>query len=133
MGNGQKREYPVLFWPKTEVPENNSGRECCWPYLIGRHPLSPVFGQRRPGTPGNSYFAQLPPVFGYLCSFPVGYSTARIDQHGPQEQNRCSFLCVSGQRGTIAKSMHEEHMCVVALTSMERGTQFFPLASYRLV
>ena len=47
--------------------------------------------------------------------------------------DRCSFLCVSGQRGTIAKSMHEEHLCVVALTSMERGTQFFPLASYRLV
>ena len=43
----------------------------------------------------------------------------------------CSFLCVSGQRGTIAKSMHEEHLCVVA--SMERDTQFFPLASYRLV
>ena len=47
--------------------------------------------------------------------------------------DRCSFLCVSGQRGTIAKSMHEDHLCVVALTSMERGTQFFPLASYRLV
>ena len=27
--------------------------------------------------------------------------------------DRCSFLCVSGQRGTIAKSMHEEHLCVV--------------------
>ena len=77
MGNGQKREYPVLFWPKTDVPENNSGREYCWPYLIGQHPLSPVFGQKRPGTPGNSYFAQLPPVFGHLCSFPVGYSTTR--------------------------------------------------------
>ena len=25
---------------------------------------------------------------------------------------RCSFLCVSGQRRTIAKSMHEEHLCV---------------------
>ena len=47
--------------------------------------------------------------------------------------DRCSFLCVSGQRGTIAKSMHEEHLFVVALTSMERGTQFFPLASYFLV
>ena len=33
--------------------------------------------------------------------------------------DRCSFLCVSGQRGTIAKSMHEEHLCVVALTSNE--------------
>ena len=47
--------------------------------------------------------------------------------------DRCSFFFVSGQRGTIAKSMHEEHLCVVALTSMVRGTQFFPLASYRLV
>ena len=37
------------------------------------------------------------------------------------------------KNNTIAKSMHEEHLCVVALTSMERGTQFFPLASYRLV
>ena len=26
--------------------------------------------------------------------------------------DRCSSLCVSGQRGTIAKSMHEEHLCV---------------------
>ena len=39
---------------------------CCWPYLIGQHPLSPVFGQKRPGSPGNSYFAQLPPVFGHF-------------------------------------------------------------------
>ena len=47
--------------------------------------------------------------------------------------DRCSFLCVSGPRGTIAKSMYEEHLHVVALTSIERGTQFFPLASYFLV
>ena len=78
-GNGQKREHPVLFWPKTDVPENDSDREClkknqnaprpsehCWPYLIHQHPLSPVFGQKRPGTPGNGYFAQLPPVFGHF-------------------------------------------------------------------
>ena len=31
--------------------------------------------------------------------------------------DRCSFLCVSGQRGTIAKSMHAEHLFIVALTS----------------
>ena len=41
--------------------------------------------------------------------------------------DRCSFLCVSGERGTISKSMHEEHLCVVALTSMERGTSSFRL------
>ena len=39
---------------------------CCWPYLIGQHQLSPVFGQMRTGTPGNSYFPQLPPVFGHF-------------------------------------------------------------------
>ena len=26
--------------------------------------------------------------------------------------DRCSFLCVSGQRWTIAKSMHEESPCM---------------------
>ena len=41
--------------------------------------------------------------------------------------DRCSFLCVSGQRGTKAKSMHDEHLCVVALTSMERRTRSFHL------
>ena len=54
----------MLFGQKRMNPKNHSGSECCWPYLIGQHPLSPVFGQKRPGTPGNSYFAQLPPVFG---------------------------------------------------------------------
>ena len=66
LGQWPKTGVPGAFWPKTDVPENNSGRECCWPYLIGQHPLSPVFGQKRPGTPGNSYFAQLPPVFGHF-------------------------------------------------------------------
>ena len=66
LGNGQKRGLPVLFGQKRMYPKNHSGRECCWPYLIGQHPLSPVFGQKRPGTPGNSYFAQLPPVFGHF-------------------------------------------------------------------
>ena len=65
-GQWPKTGAPGTFWPKTDVPGNNSGRECCWPYLIGQHPLSPVFGQKRPGTPGNSYFAQLPPVFGHF-------------------------------------------------------------------
>ena len=66
MGNGQNQELPVFFGQKRMYPENNCGRESCWPYLIGQHPLSPVFGQKRPGTPGNSYFAQLPPVFGHF-------------------------------------------------------------------
>ena len=44
----------MLFWPKISVPEYNSNRECCWPYLIGRHPSSPAFGQMRGGTPEYS-------------------------------------------------------------------------------
>ena len=74
----------MLFGQKRMYPENNSGREFCWPYLIGQHPLSPVFGQKRPGTPGNSYFAQLPPVFGHSLFLSGGYSTTRTDQHGPK-------------------------------------------------
>ena len=63
----------MVFGQKRMYPENNSGsRECCWPYLIGQHPLSPVFGQKRSGTPGNSYFAQLPPVFGHFMLFSGG-------------------------------------------------------------
>ena len=66
LGNGQKRELPVLFGQKRMYSENNGDIECCWPYLIGQHPLSPGLGQMRPGTPGNSYFAQLPPVSGHF-------------------------------------------------------------------
>ena len=86
LGNGQKRELPMLFDQKRMYPENNSGRECCWPYLIGQHLLSPVFGQKRPGTPGNSYFAQLPPVFGhFLFRFwpfyvPLRWATRLLEQ-----------------------------------------------------
>ena len=67
LGNdGQQRELSVVLWPKTNVPENKSGRECCWAYLIGQHPLSLVFGQQPSSAPGYSYFAQLPPVFGHF-------------------------------------------------------------------
>ena len=62
----------MLFVQKRMYPENNSGRECCWSYLIGQHPLSPVFSQKRPGTPGNSCFAQLPPVFGLFMFLSSG-------------------------------------------------------------
>ena len=69
--DGQKRELPISFWPKTGVLKYNNGRECSWPYLIGQHPFSPVLGQKRPGAPDSFYFAQLPPVFGHYM-FPTG-------------------------------------------------------------
>ena len=63
----------------------------------------------------------------------MGGSTRWSEAYVVTLTDRCSFFYVSGQRGTIAKSMHEEHLRVVALTSMERGTHFFPLTSYLLV
>ena len=48
--------------------------------------------------------------YGRLHEWPEAYFVNLID--------KCSFLCVSAQCGTIAnKSMHEEHLCIVALTS----------------
>ena len=40
-------------------------------------------------------------------------------------------FCVPGQRGAIAKSKHEEHLCVVALTSWSEEPSSFrePLTS----
>ena len=51
--------------------------------------------------------------YGWLHEWSEAYFVTLID--------RCSFLCVSGQRGTIAKSMHEEHLCIVALTNGARN------------
>ena len=47
--------------------------------------------------------------YGRLHEWSETYFVTLID--------RSSFLCVSGQSETIAKSMHEEHLCIVALTS----------------
>ena len=68
MGNGQKRELPVLFGQKQMYPKNNSGRECCWPYLVGQHPLSPVFGQKRPVLPVIATLLSFHPFLAILCS-----------------------------------------------------------------
>ena len=44
MGDGQKRELPVLFCPKTGVPKYKDVRGCCWPYLIAQQAFLPGFG-----------------------------------------------------------------------------------------
>ena len=101
-GNGQERELQVLFGQKRMYPENNSGRECCWPYLTGQHPLSPVLAKSDRVLPViatllsfHPFLAILCSVFGHFCSFPVGYSTTRTDQHGPQEQLTANFAQVT--------------------------------------
>ena len=51
------------------MPENNSGRECCWPYLIGQNLLSPVLGQKQPGAPDYSYtLLSFHPFLAIICS-----------------------------------------------------------------
>ena len=48
LGNGQKPEYPMLFCPKTDVPENNRGRECLKKNLNAPRPSEhpPVRGKK---------------------------------------------------------------------------------------
>ena len=43
------------------------------------------------------------------------------------------FFMSTLDHSSLVKSTYEENLCVVALTSSERGTQFHPLASYFLV
>ena len=40
MGNGQKREHPVL-WPKTDVPENNSATGSAVPSRVSLLAITP--------------------------------------------------------------------------------------------
>ena len=62
MGNGQKREYLVLFWPRTDVPQHNSGRVLLavsdWP--------TPTISRFWPKTTGYSV---LPVIIATLLSF----------------------------------------------------------------
>ena len=58
----------------------------------------------------------------------MGGYTRWFDAYLVTLTDRCSFLCVSGQRGTIAiKSRHEKHLCVVALTSWSEEPSSFRL------
>ena len=59
---------------KTLAAESVVGRIC-------------VFGQKRPGTPGNSYFAQLPPVFGHF----MFHSGGLLDCSNGSEQLTAKF------------------------------------------
>ena len=90
-----------------------------------------IFGARQFGIKTTSWrhFGNLL-FFGYIV---WGITRGGCEAYLVTLTDRCSFLGVSGQRGTIAKSTYEEHLCVVALISIERATQFFPLASYSLV
>ena len=107
-GQWPKTGAPVLLGQKRMYPKNHSGRECCWPYLISQHPLSAVFGQKRPVTPGNSYFAQLPPVFDHFmflsgglldCSnrspWATEQLTAKFRPGDVEVDNIFSFFCIN--------------------------------------
>ena len=106
--NGQKRKLPVLFGQKRMYPENNSGRECCWPYLIGNTHYLPFLAKSDRVLPVIATLLSFHPflaifcsVLTILCSFPVGYSTTRTDQHGPQEQLTAKFRPGDEEVGSI--------------------------------
>ena len=61
---GQKRVYLKTIAAETVMGHTR--------YLIGQHPLSLVFDQKRPGTSDYSYFAQFLPIFGHFMSLSGG-------------------------------------------------------------
>ena len=65
-----------------------AARECCGPYLIGRHSISPVCGEKRPGAPDYYYFAQLPLFFGHFV-FPSGglLEQTNTDHESNEQEN----------------------------------------------
>ena len=80
--NGPNRELPVLFWPKTDVPEHNSDRNCSWLYLIGQHPFSPVFCVNDRVLPIIATLLSFHPSLVILCSILVGYSNRPVNDIG---------------------------------------------------
>ena len=68
MGNGQKRELPVLFGQKRMYPENNSGRECCWPYLIGNTHYLPFLAKSDRVLPVIATLLSFHPFLAIFCS-----------------------------------------------------------------
>ena len=80
--NGPNRELPVLFWPKTDVPEHSSDRDCSWLYLIGQHPFSPVFCVNDRVLPIIATLLSFHPSLVILCSILVGYSNRPVRDIG---------------------------------------------------
>ena len=128
--------------PDRELP--GSPRQCSLP-LACRHPHEGhQIGARKRRAPGNTIILSQP--------YRRRVSTDRLNREGSQlliPRNQVSEgagtsmvetrsinvkkTTNNNNKQTTTKSMHGEHLCVVALTSMERGTQFFPLATYRFV
>ena len=80
--NGSSR----CFLAKNGCTCKNSGRECCWPYSIGQHPLHlPFLAKSDRVLPVIASLLSTHLFLAILCSFPVGYSTTRTGQLGPQE------------------------------------------------
>ena len=84
--------YPVLFgqkrmYLKTRVAsESVVGR--IW--LANTHYL-PFLAKIDRVLPVIATLLSFHPFLAILCSFPMGYSTTRTDQHGPQEQLTAKF------------------------------------------
>ena len=95
LGNGQKRELPVLFgqkwmYPKTIAAESVLLAVSDWPTPT----ISRFWPKSDRVLPIIATLLSFHPFLAILCFFPVGYSTARTDQHmhRPQEQVHFQLL-----------------------------------------
>ena len=78
----------MLFWPKTAVvPENNSGRECHWPYLVGQRPLSPFLAK------SDRVLPTIATCSGPACFWPFyvpfWWITRLLEQFNTGHKNNC--------------------------------------------
>ena len=76
MGNGQKRELPVVSWPETGGQNYEGSKHSIWAHVIGQHHLPPVSGRTTTGTSRFSLLWSAPIRFwphflAFRCSSPV--------------------------------------------------------------
>ena len=50
LGNGQKRELPVVSWPETGGQNYEGSKHSIWAHVIGQRHLPPVSGRTPTGT-----------------------------------------------------------------------------------
>ena len=91
-GNGQKLELSRCFFGQKRVYLKTTAAESA----VGRIWLAntlflPFLAKRDRVLPVIATLLSFHPFLAILCSFPMGYSTTRTDQHGLQEQIAAKF------------------------------------------
>ena len=82
MGNGQKRELPVVSWPETGGQNYEGSKHSIWAHIIGQHRLPPVSGRTTTGTSRFLLLWSAPTRFGHIFLHFVAHQSSRSDQPG---------------------------------------------------